>query len=65
MVKRYSHLVVDHKAKVIEKMVAAKECESRWLRGYAAPVNSHFRPEAVLELSRYCSLSRGKADPRL
>jgi integrase len=24
MVKRYSHLVVDHKAKVIEKMVAAK-----------------------------------------
>ena len=24
MVKRYSHLVVDHKAKVIEKMIAAK-----------------------------------------
>jgi integrase len=24
MVKRYSHLVVDHKAKVIEKMFAAK-----------------------------------------
>jgi integrase len=24
MVKRYSHLVVEHKAKVIEKMVAAK-----------------------------------------
>ena len=24
MVKRYSHLVVDHKAKVIEKMVEAK-----------------------------------------
>ena len=24
MVKRYSHLVVDHKAKVIEKMVVAK-----------------------------------------
>jgi len=24
MVKRYSHLVVDHKARVIEKMVAAK-----------------------------------------
>jgi len=23
-VKRYSHLVVDHKAKVIEKMIAAK-----------------------------------------
>jgi len=25
MVKRYSHLVVDHKAKVIEKMIAAKD----------------------------------------
>lgn len=24
MVKRYSHLVVDHKAKVIERMIAAK-----------------------------------------
>ncbi len=24
MVKRYSHLVVDHKAKVIEKMITAK-----------------------------------------
>jgi site-specific recombinase XerD len=24
MVKRYSHLVVEHKAKVIEKMIAAK-----------------------------------------
>jgi len=24
LVKRYSHLVIDHKAKVIEKMVAAK-----------------------------------------
>ena len=24
MVKRYSHLVVDHKAKVIEKMIVAK-----------------------------------------
>ena len=24
MVKRYSHLVIDHKAKVIEKMIVAK-----------------------------------------
>jgi len=24
MVKRYSHLTVDHKAKVIEKMIAAR-----------------------------------------
>jgi len=23
-VKRYSHLIVDHKAKIIEKMIAAK-----------------------------------------
>ena len=43
MVKRYSHLVVDHKAKVIEKLVAAKGLWTERSREHAAEGTVHLR----------------------
>jgi hypothetical protein len=54
MVKRYSHLVVEHKAKVIEKMIAAKGLSRRHDAGFAGTVctlgNGRSRPGTVMRV---------------